>query len=64
MQTLSLKFKMILLGILPALILAAGLTGFTVLQANQQGQQQIEDTRKNMPPVIFPVFAPSVMATI
>jgi methyl-accepting chemotaxis protein len=48
MQMLSLKFKMILLGILPALVLAAGLTGFTVLQANQQGQQQIEDTRKNM----------------
>ena len=48
MQTLSLKIKMILLGTLPALILTTGLTGFTVFQANQQGQQQIKDTRRNM----------------
>ena len=48
MKSFSLKAKIILLSMLPALILAAGLTGLTVFQLRHQGQQQIEGTRKSM----------------
>ncbi len=48
MKALSLKAKIILLSMLPALILAAGLTVLAVFQLRHLGQQQIEDTRKNM----------------
>ncbi len=42
MKALSLKVKIILLGILPAIVLTAGLTGLAVYQAYRAGQQEIE----------------------
>ncbi len=48
MKALSLKMKIILLGILPALLLTVGLTGLSVYRAYQSGQQQIDATGKAM----------------
>ena len=48
MKALSLKIKIILLGILPAIALTVGLTGLAVYQAYRAGQQEIETVRKSM----------------
>jgi len=48
MKALSLTVKIILLGILPAMVLTAGLTGLSVYQAYRAGQQEVEAFRKNM----------------
>ncbi|HRD68102.1 MAG TPA: cache domain-containing protein, partial [Candidatus Competibacter sp.] len=48
MKAISLKGKIILLGILPAVVLTLGLTSLTVYQAFQAGQREIESTRKSM----------------
>ncbi|MEI2783695.1 MAG: methyl-accepting chemotaxis protein [Candidatus Competibacter sp.] len=48
MKALSLKAKIILLGILPATVLAVGLTGLAVYQAYRAGQQEVESVRKSM----------------
>ncbi len=48
MKVLSLKAKIILLGILPATVLAVGLTGLAVYQAYRAGQQEVESVRKSM----------------
>ncbi|MBK8751452.1 MAG: cache domain-containing protein [Candidatus Competibacteraceae bacterium] len=48
MKALSLQAKMVLLSMLPALILAVGLTSLAILQVRHQGQQQIDDIRQSM----------------
>ena len=48
MKALSLKTKIILLGVIPAFFLALGLTGMAVYQLYQLGQEEIATTRKNM----------------
>ena len=48
MKALSLKAKIILLGILPATVLTVGLTGLSVYQAYRAGQQEVESVRKSM----------------
>jgi len=48
MKAISLKIKIILLGILPAIVLTAGLTGLAVYQAYRAGQQEIATARKSM----------------
>ncbi|HRY17918.1 MAG TPA: methyl-accepting chemotaxis protein [Candidatus Competibacteraceae bacterium] len=48
MRTLSLKTKVILLGVIPAFFLALVLTAFDVYQLYQLGQQEIAAVRTNM----------------
>jgi signal transduction histidine kinase len=48
MKALSITAKIILLGILPAMVLTAGLTGLSVYQAYRAGQQEVEAVGKNM----------------
>ena len=48
MKKLSLRLRMMLLGILPALVLTAGLIALTTSQIHHLGQQEIATIRKDM----------------